>query len=62
MTRVKKGINALKTRKNILSQVKGYRFGRSKKKGRPMKLLLMLALMPLLIAGTKKVILEDFGM
>jgi len=31
MARVKKGVNALKTRKNILSQVKGYRFGRSKK-------------------------------
>lgn len=31
MTRVKKGINALKTRRNILKQVKGYRFGRSKK-------------------------------
>ena len=30
MTRVKKGVNALKTRKNILSQVKGYRFRRSK--------------------------------
>jgi len=31
MARVKKGQNALKTRRNILSQVKGYRFGRSKK-------------------------------
>ncbi len=31
MTRVKKGVNALKTRKKILSQVKGYRFGRSTK-------------------------------
>lgn len=31
MARVKKGVNALKTRRNILSQVKGYRFGRSKK-------------------------------
>jgi large subunit ribosomal protein L20 len=31
MSRVKKGTNALKTRRNILSQVKGYRFGRSKK-------------------------------
>ena len=31
MSRVKKGINALKTRRNILKQVKGYRFGRSKK-------------------------------
>lgn len=31
MPRVKKGVNALKTRRNILSQVKGYRFGRSKK-------------------------------
>ncbi len=31
MTRVKKGVNALKTRKNILRKVKGYRFGRSKK-------------------------------
>lgn len=31
MSRVKKGVNALKTRRNVLSQVKGYRFGRSKK-------------------------------
>ncbi|MEK7642175.1 MAG: 50S ribosomal protein L20 [Patescibacteria group bacterium] len=31
MARVKKGKNALKTRRNILKQVKGYRFGRSKK-------------------------------
>lgn len=31
MARVKKGMNALKTRKNILKQVKGYRFGRSTK-------------------------------
>ncbi len=31
MTRVKKAVNALKSRKNILKQVKGYRFGRSKK-------------------------------
>lgn len=30
MTRVKKGVNALKTRRNILKQVKGYRFRRSK--------------------------------
>lgn len=30
MARVKKGVNALKTRKNILKQVKGYRFRRSK--------------------------------
>ena len=31
MTRVKKGIHALKKRRNILKQVKGYRFGRSTK-------------------------------
>jgi len=31
MTRVKKGVNALKTRRNVLRQVKGYRFGRSTK-------------------------------
>lgn len=31
MSRVKKGVNALKSRKNILRKVKGYRFGRSKK-------------------------------
>jgi len=31
MTRVKKGKNALKTRRNKLSAVKGYRYGRSKK-------------------------------
>ncbi|MDE2188278.1 MAG: 50S ribosomal protein L20 [Patescibacteria group bacterium] len=29
MSRVKKGVNALKTRRNILRQVKGYRFRRS---------------------------------
>lgn len=31
MARVKKGVNALKTRRNILKQVKGYRFGRKSK-------------------------------
>lgn len=31
MSRVKKGTNALKTRKNVLRKVKGYRFARSKK-------------------------------
>jgi large subunit ribosomal protein L20 len=31
MSRVKKGVNALKTRKNVLKMVKGYRFGRSTK-------------------------------
>jgi len=31
MTRVKKGVGALRARKNLLSKVKGYRFGRSKK-------------------------------
>ncbi len=31
MSRVKKGVNALKTRRNTLRKVKGYRFARSKK-------------------------------
>lgn len=31
MARVKKGVNALKRRRNVLRQVKGYRFGRSTK-------------------------------
>ncbi|MEK7194537.1 MAG: 50S ribosomal protein L20 [Patescibacteria group bacterium] len=31
MTRVKKGVNALKNRKNVLRKVKGYRHGRSTK-------------------------------
>ncbi|OHB09720.1 MAG: 50S ribosomal protein L20 [Candidatus Zambryskibacteria bacterium RIFCSPLOWO2_02_FULL_44_12b] len=31
MTRVKKGTGALKTRRNILRKVKGYRYGRSTK-------------------------------
>src|SRR3989344_5687798 len=31
MTRVKKGLNALKTRRNILKRTKGYRHARSKK-------------------------------
>ena len=31
MTRVKKGVNALKTRRNVLRKVKGYRYGRSTK-------------------------------
>ena len=31
MTRVKKGVNALKTRRNILRKVKGFRYGRSTK-------------------------------
>ncbi len=31
MTRVKKAVNALKTRRNILKRTKGYRFGRKSK-------------------------------
>ncbi len=31
MTRVKKAVNALKTRRNVLRQAKGFRFARSKK-------------------------------
>ena len=31
MARIKKGLNAAKRRRNVLKQVKGYRFGRSKK-------------------------------
>jgi len=31
MTRVKKGVNALKNRRNTLKKAKGYRFGRSTK-------------------------------
>lgn len=31
MVRVKKGINALKTRRNVLRKVKGFRFGRGTK-------------------------------
>lgn len=31
MSRVKRGVNANKKRRNILSQVKGYRFGRKSK-------------------------------
>lgn len=31
MTRVKRGVLKTKTRRNLLKQVKGYRFGRSKK-------------------------------
>ncbi len=31
MTRVKKGVNALKKRRNLLKKTKGYRFGRSTK-------------------------------
>lgn len=31
MARVKKGVNALKRRRNVLKRAKGYKFGRSKK-------------------------------
>lgn len=37
MTRVKKGVNALKSRKNILRKVKGYRHGRSTKERQAME-------------------------
>lgn len=40
MTRVKKGVNALKTRKNILRKTKGFRFGRSTKERQAMDALL----------------------
>src|SRR3989338_5213170 len=59
MTRVKKGVNALKTRRNTLRKVKGYRFGRSKKEK---KQFFTPALTPLLIDETKKVTSEDCGM
>ena len=35
MTRVKKGVNALKNRRNVLRKVKGYRYGRSTKETQP---------------------------
>ena len=37
MTRVKKAVNALKSRRNILRKVKGYRHGRSKKERQAME-------------------------
>jgi large subunit ribosomal protein L20 len=37
MTRVKKAMNALKARKNILKRTKGYRFGRSNKEREAME-------------------------
>ena len=37
MARVKKGTNALKSRKNTLRMVKGYRFGRSTKEKQAME-------------------------
>jgi large subunit ribosomal protein L20 len=37
MTRVKKGVNALKARRNTLKQVKGYRFGRGTKERQAME-------------------------
>lgn len=37
MTRVKKGVNALKSRRNILKKVKGYRYGRSTKEKQAME-------------------------
>jgi len=37
MTRVKKGTNALKARKNTLRKVKGYRYGRSTKERQAME-------------------------
>jgi large subunit ribosomal protein L20 len=39
MTRVKRGTISLKRRKNILKQVKGYRFGRSTKERQAMEAL-----------------------
>jgi len=40
MTRVKKGTNALKSRKNILRDTKGWRFGRNNKERQAMEGLL----------------------
>lgn len=39
MTRVKSGVTSLKTRRNVLKKVKGYRFGRSKKLNQAMEAL-----------------------
>lgn len=40
MTRVKKGVNALKSRKNILRRTKGFRYGRSTKERQAIDALL----------------------
>ncbi len=40
MTRVKKGVNALKSRKNILRKTKGFRHGRGSKERQAMDALL----------------------
>ncbi len=40
MARVKKAVNALKGRRNILKQTKGYRFGRSTKKAQAIEALM----------------------
>jgi len=40
MTRVKKGVNALKTRKNVLRRVKGFRYGRSTKERQAIEAIL----------------------
>jgi len=40
MTRVKKGVNALKTRKNVLRAAKGFRHGRSTKEKQAIEALM----------------------
>lgn len=40
MTRVKRGVLKTKTRRNLLKQVKGYRFGRSKKEANAMEAMM----------------------
>lgn len=40
MTRVKRGVLKTKTRRNLLKQAKGYRFGRSKKEANAMEAMM----------------------
>jgi len=61
MTRVKRGIIKNKRRKNILSQTKGFRFGRSTKIAQAKDALSTQELILLHIAKIKRLTQEVFG-
>lgn len=62
MTRVKKAVNALKNRKNILRRVKGFRHGRSTKEREANEAIFHAGAYAFAHRRDKRAMLENFGM
>jgi len=61
MTRVKKGVHALKRRRSVLKQTKGFRHGRSTKERQAKEAILTPAIILLPIEKTKSRTTENSG-